>query len=110
EVLDGNDPSAILGSSFARNLNLCSVYTPAGACAADADQFNEGWVRMELGNQGENFLFTDPTSTDPSAPNIVTGLPATGFWVANYVNANAAPGTLANYSSIHRHRADRNTV
>lgn len=35
---------------------------------------------------------------------LVSGLPVTGFWAANYVNAQAQPGLLANYSTATRHR------
>jgi hypothetical protein len=65
---------------------------------------------MQLGNGVNNFLFNVPSSSDPLAPNILVGLPATGFWAANYVNANAQPGLLANYSGLHKHRGDREAV
>lgn len=108
EVLQDNDPSAILGSFYPRNINLCQTYNGVGGCATD-EIFNEGWVRMVLGDPAENFMFTDLVSADPAEPNILVGLPATGFWAANYINENAEPGMLANYSGIHRHRADRLT-
>ncbi|MFN7784523.1 MAG: hypothetical protein ACK5PG_17540, partial [Lysobacterales bacterium] len=36
----------------------------------------------------------------------LVGLPVTGFWVANYAGTGTA-GVLANYSVVHKHRADR---
>lgn len=109
EVLTGNQPSAILGSFYPRNINLCQVYNADGTCA-DATVYTEGWLRMVLGNQNEadpeaNFMFTDAVSVDD--PNIIVGLPATGFWAANYINGNLEAGLLANYAGIHKHRADR---
>lgn len=107
EVLTGNDPSAILGSFFPRNLNLCQVYNNDGTCQGGT--FVEGWLRMQLGNGINNFLpteFGDPTT----GANILVGLPATGFWAANYVNNAAQPGLLATYSGLHRHRGDRDPV
>ncbi|MBB5208702.1 hypothetical protein [Chiayiivirga flava] len=109
EVLTGNDPSGILGSFFPRNINLCQTYAPDDSCADDS-VYTEGWLRMVLGDPALNFMFTDAVSADPAEPNILVGLPATGFWAANYVNSDAEPGLLANYSGIHKHRADRLTV
>lgn len=108
EVLTNNQPTGILGSWFGRNINLCQTYTAAGECQNDS-VYTEGWLRMVLGNPDENFMFSEVTSTDATAPNILVGLPATGFWAANVVNAEAQAGLLANYSIIHKHRADRQT-
>ena len=109
EVLLDNDPSAILGSYYPRNINLCQVYNGDGSCQDDG-VFTLGWVRMTLGDPSLNFMFTETVSTDPANPNILVGLPATGFWAANYINADAEPGLLANYSGLHKHRADRETL
>lgn len=108
EVLTGNAPSGILGSFFARNINLCQTYSAQGTCQ-NGDVFTEGWLRMVLGEPDSNFMFTELTSTDVTAPNVLVGLPATGFWAANIVNSEAQPGLLSNYSIIHKHRADRLT-
>jgi hypothetical protein len=110
EVLFGDDPSAVLGASFARNLNLCQVYNNDGSCQGGGT-FVEGWLRMQLGNGINNFLPVGDGLADPeSGENILVGLPATGFWAANYVNAGAQPGLLANYSGLHKHRGDREAV
>jgi hypothetical protein len=111
DVLRGNQPSGILGSYYPRNLNLCSTYTATGTCAASASQFNEGWVRLGLGNPALNFLYASatPITTNPGSANALTGLPATGFWAANFT-ATGTPGVLANFSLLHKHRADRNTA
>jgi hypothetical protein len=108
EVLLGDNASAILGSYYARNLNLCQVYNNDGTCSGGV--FTEGWLRMTLGDPAANFLANALVSTDPLAPNILVGLPATGFWAANYVNSAAQPGLLANYSGLHKHRGDREAI
>jgi hypothetical protein len=96
EVTAGS--SAVLGSRrVARNINLT---TSTGA------EVTAGWVAMGLGN-ANNFLLdgTDLTGTVPR--NRLYGLPVTGFWAANFVNSAAAPGQLANYSLLSKHRASR---
>jgi hypothetical protein len=109
EVLVGNDPSAILGSFFPRNLNLCQVYNQDGTCQGGT--FTEGWLRMELGNGVNNFLPVAAGGEDPTTgANILVGLPATGFWAANYINSAAQPGLLATYAGLHKHRGDREPV
>ena len=90
--------SAVLGSRrVARNINLQT---------ASGEDVTAGWVAMTLGN-ANNYLLdgTDLTGTVPR--NQLFGLPVTGFWVANFVNANAEPGMLANYSLLSKHRASR---
>ena len=125
----GGGASEILGSdaAIARNINLCRVFGAAGNCddangdgvIDEADEFHEGWLRMQLGNDGIDFaspLFSPATLTHfmvdddvdgDGFHNLAAGLPATGFWVANYINGDAGTGTLRNYSQIHKHRADR---
>lgn len=98
--------SLVLGSrTVARNINLTSDL--------DGNVFNEGWLRMDLGD-ADNYLLDlgasgagDTTGAEPR--NQLFGLPVTGFWAANFVNAAAAPGVLANYSTIHKHRASRDS-
>lgn len=112
ETLFGNEPSEILGSSFARNINLCDLFAADGTCEVGSDTFHEGWIRMGLGDDAENFMFDDTVAGAGGAPdghNIIIGLPATGFWAANYINADVSGGILANYAGLHRHRADRLT-
>jgi hypothetical protein len=93
EVTAGN--SAVLGSRNARNLQLANV---------NGSLFTEGWILMGVGN-ANNYLL-DGDATDGVTPrNQIFGLPVTGFWAANYVSGAAAPGMLANYSVIHKHRA-----
>ena len=98
--------SLVLGSrTVARNINLTSDL--------DGNVFNEGWLRMDLGDD-DNYLLDlgasgagDTTGAEPR--NQLFGLPVTGFWAANFVNSAAAPGVLANYSTIHKHRASRDS-
>jgi hypothetical protein len=54
---------------------------------------------LDLGASGAG----DDTGAEPR--NQLFGLPLTGFWAANFVNSNAAPGLLANYSVLAKHRA-----
>ena len=79
-------PTAILGSLLGSNIPT---------------NYNAGWLDLS---------FPDPGAEDlrPSIEgNVFHGLPVTGFLVTNYVNANAAPGILGNYSGLYRHRIDR---
>lgn len=100
---EGNDPSAVLGSTYPRNINLCRVFAQGGTCTG-AGTFTEGWARMGLGDE-DNYLDSIDADGDGFYSRAF-GLPATGFWAANYVNGDIA-GTLANYSQIARHRGDR---
>ncbi len=95
--------SEVLGSTNAFNIDL---EDPTGTVS-----FQEGWIAMGIGN-ANNYLLDDGAGIDADAngaveQNQVFGLPLTGFWVANFVNGNAAPGMLANYSVISKHRASR---
>jgi hypothetical protein len=69
-----------------------------------------GWARiaMAAGDSGAHVLNGGVTSAaSGSAAVVLPGLPATGFYAMNVINANAAPGKLANYSGVYRHRAHR---
>ena len=89
--------SAVLGAGrTARNINLTT------ASGADV---TAGWIAMGLGNLNNFLLDGLPAQVTPR--NQLFGLPVTGFWVANFVNANAAPGVLANYSLLSKHRSSR---
>lgn len=96
--------SLVLGArTEARNINLTADL--------DGNVFTEGWVAMAMGD-ADNYLLDLGASgagdtTGAEDRNQLFGLPVTGFWAANYVNAAAAPGVLANYSQIHKHRASR---
>ena len=117
----GVDPSEVLGARYATNFNLVDQYDPSGLPAPGATVFNEGWIRLNFFTDSiDNATATEGVAdgvNDHSilslpeasgALNLVEGLPVTGFWAANYVNSNVSAGVLANYSSIHRHRSDRN--
>jgi hypothetical protein len=103
-VGEGFNPSEVLGSRYARNINLCRVFNADGSCQAGG-AFSEGWARLELGD-ADNYLDSIDTDGDGFYSRAF-GLPATGFWAAQYVNANVEAGILANYSGLHRHRGDR---
>ena len=96
----GAGATAVLGATrTARNINLLT----------DTNQeVTAGWVDMQLGDD-DNFLLDAPGSAAGTPRNRLFGLPVTGFWAANFVNANAAPGQLANYSLLSKHRAARRT-
>ncbi len=77
-------PSEVLGSRLALSVE------PWG---------NAGWMELDLANgDGGPALVAD-------VGGVLHGLPATGFMVYNIINANAAPGRLANYGGAFAHRA-----
>jgi hypothetical protein len=92
-------PSSIFGSTYASNVTTSRV----GGAA-----FTNGWARIVFDGPAtglQNVL--DNIRNQPTGGLRFAGLPVTGFWSANYVNANAAPGVLANYSGAYRHRGSR---
>jgi len=97
DYLSGGNRSGVLGAYYARNLST--------------SLFPEGFARIRLGEQDpqsflQNFLpLATPTATHQNTIALV-GLPVTGFWVASYAGTGT-PGVLANYSIVHKHRADR---
>lgn len=67
----------------------------------------DGWAAIDLGSgDGGHFLLGGVASNGVD-PVVFTGLPVTGFYANNVINANANPGKLANYSGVWRHRAHR---
>ena len=114
-VVEGGLPSEILGSTYARNLNLGVV---------------DGWMKMTLGrdslldpdrgvllggtNSRGNFLLdgsllpAPPVTTPPTLSTKqgvrLFGLPATGFWA---MQVEVGAGNVANYGGLWRHRAGR---
>lgn len=110
-VVEGGLPSGILGSAYARNLNLGVV---------------DGWMAMTLGrdslsdpdsgvllggtNSRGNYLPDGPLlQAPPSTPFTkdgvrLFGLPATGFWA---MQVEVGAGNVANYGGLWRHRAGR---
>jgi hypothetical protein len=85
--------SSVLGSKLFKSV------TPVGP---------NGWAAIDLayGDSGAHVLGggIEPVGATPVA---IPGLPATGFYANNVINANAAPGKLSNYSGVWRHRAHR---
>ncbi len=69
-----------------------------------------GWATIALaaGDSGAHHL--DGGVSPTGGPVSLPGLPVTGFYAANIINANAAPGKLANYSGVWRHRSHRSCV
>jgi len=85
------DPvSPVLGSALARNVDV------------RADNLFNGWLRVGLNPA------TQIHAMATSAEGVTFfGLPVTGFAASNFVNANAAPGKLANYSGLWKHKGSR---
>jgi hypothetical protein len=86
--------SLIFGSTYASNINTL-IGTPPDEFTA-----NTGHAQLNFDTDPDHVL-TDALGTE------YAGLPVTGFWSVNYVNAAAQPGKLANYSGAYRHRASR---
>jgi hypothetical protein len=66
-----------------------------------------GWAAIDLATGDGGHVLgggVNPANTDAVT---FSGLPVTGFYAMNVINANAAPGKLANYSGVYRHRAHR---
>jgi len=82
--------SPVLGSALANNVDV------------RADFLNQGWMRIAFNPTTEPHLLSASTQGE-----VFEGLPATGFAITNYINANAAPGLLANYSGLWHHKGSR---
>ncbi len=96
------DPSKIFGS------RLFPPYDIATGSPIDGHpEFGAGWVHLdflpgfEVGSLGGG---EQRLSSGEHVAIELHGAPATGFMVYNVVNANAAPGTLANYGGAFAHR------
>ena len=81
----GDTASPVFGST------LATWVDPYGAA---------GWALIDLAT-GDGGHALPPAASG----TVVHGLPATGFMVYNIINANAAPGRLANYGGAFAHRA-----
>jgi hypothetical protein len=99
-AVSAGQPSSIFGSTYASNIN---TVTATGAT------FTSGWAKITFDDPITPLLqnVLDNAVNQPAGGQAFAGLPVTGFWSANYVNRNAAPGILANYSGAYRHRASR---
>lgn len=104
-------PEAGYGLSYVTN--AITIGTDASALGSNlrvnqripTDQFDfvAGHLRISLTR--DSLDATDPNHVLTSANGItLEGLPALGFAVTNYVNGNATPGVLANYSGLSPHR------
>jgi hypothetical protein len=71
---------------------------------ATAFGFRSGWLRLDLTTDSYGSPQSNHVLAAINGPRF-RGLPAIGFAAVNYVNANAAPGVLANYSGALPHRA-----
>ena len=100
-AVGAGQPSSIFGSTYASNINTTRVSGPA---------FTNGWARITFDAPAPGRQNVLNNAINQVGGLAFAGLPVTGFWSANYVNTNAAPGALANYSGAYRHRASRLTV
>ncbi|HEX7769090.1 MAG TPA: hypothetical protein VF422_03580 [Dokdonella sp.] len=90
--------SDVLGSRTATTLE------PFSMVPLDAEA---GWIEVELAEPfGGGSTHALPDGRTASGDQVVNlhGLPVTGFMVYSIVNANAAPGRLANYEGAFAHR------
>lgn len=116
EVLRGAPASPLLGSAHALQLSLCPKRDEVSAggygypyCYGDLEpRFTEGRLRLHLGIDRANFLFSTRTP-DPSQPgraNLLLGLPVIGF-AATEFTGSGTPGVLANFATIEAHSGQR---
>lgn len=89
------DVSNVLGSNLA-------LFTPGYGTA--------GWARINLADGDDGVHVLEGGVTPAGEDVVLPGLPITGFYANNVINVNAAPGRLANYSGVWRHRAQRSCV
>lgn len=87
---DADPTSPLLGSALAANVDV------------RADFLSEGWMRLALNPTTELHALSASTEGE-----VFFGLPATGFAVQNFQNANVTPGNLANYSGLWKHKGSR---
>lgn len=94
------EASRVLGSF------LRPPWPPHQTIGFDEYATGTGWVRLDFVVGVEPFLKGGLRNL-PSGPYAVdlVGMPVSGFMVYNIVNANAAPGKLANYGGAFPHRA-----
>ena len=93
DYVAGNGVGKVLGSKLTTNVD------PRGNGG-----FQSGWMSLNLDPGAEPHALRASLDGD-----VFHGLPVTGFLAVNYINANnGAPGVLANYSGLYRHRSKRN--
>lgn len=91
--ITAGESSEILGSTYFNNIT-----PPAG--------FAAGWAAIEFGSRVGN-VFTVPALRASNEGNVFRGLPVTGFFVTKYDNGVNNSGVLANYTTLFRHRTER---
>ncbi len=87
-------PSGVLGSILRPNINPFA---------------QTGWLKLDL-TSGDGGHQLGGGLTPADVPVTLNGLPTTGYWALNVINANGQPGLLANYGGLFRHRASRSCV
>lgn len=94
ERVAANEGSFILGSTYYNNI---------------APPYAAGWASIEFG-RASGGSFTVPSLRPSVGAQVFRGLPVTGFFLANYDNGVSDSGVLANYTSLFRHRTERDCV
>ncbi len=96
---DLNDPRSILNSATSIRLN--ANFDGSN----ESNKITNGWARLNFDNPlvegAQNSILVQSSGIR------YQGLPALGFWAANYVNSASQPGLLANFSATHPHRSAR---
>jgi hypothetical protein len=96
-----DSPSKVLGATLKENIDPFS------------NGFRSGWASIDFDPLANGLLPPGHTLTGTGSNNgnnVFYGLPATGFDLQNYVNANANPGILGNYSVLFSHKYLRRCV
>ena len=91
------------GSPLGSNLSIANDAFVSHIDAVAFD-FRSGWLRVDLTTDSYGSVSSNHVLTAVNGPRFA-GLPAIGFSVVNYVNANVTPGVLANYSAASPLRA-----
>lgn len=102
-VITFNQGTTVSGGSAILGSNLASNVQPSDLGVTD------GWMRLGLyaAVAAPGSLIDLHVSRADNAGGQYFGLPATGFWAANFTNGEVTPGVLANYSGAFHHRGSR---
>jgi hypothetical protein len=64
--------------------------------------YDSGWANIDLVDSADN-----RSQHSLAGANVFLGLPATGFFVTQFLNSNVSNGVLANYTSLYKHKVHR---
>lgn len=113
---DFSPPSETAPSSLPYEVNVISFLNSSDANAGKVSGVfgstlvsnippygDAGWLQLDLASGDGGHKLRAAANGD-----VLNGLPVTGFEAYNVINSNSAPGLLANYGGLFRHRASRN--